>query len=465
MLSLCRAAGRSWRRAALLVGSLAVGIGLLVSCDSSVSTTEPLSETAAPADTATVAHAPMPTGTSLPAPAGPRGTLRAYRAAGGRKSKSGAAPSPYGCYLASRPYSEEVRFRSVYLYFPEEIVEAAGGETTSLIHRLRASRAGSADTTGVRYAHCTIPKADGSADVAVEQLVRRGEKSAVRGILDRSGRGTAAKTCEIEASACTIVGPWQGSVSVECDEVDAIGCSGVSEGGDNSGGSEGGTTDPYPDDGESGGGGGGDDSGGGTGEECTAIDPEPGSECEPVEPDDPCKSATPPEWCKIGCELTTTELETMFPEADSDALATFKNLVYKFGDKFGVDSKSKIKHFMGQMAFESGYEIKSAEEADFSEFQLVDQPEVSLDEPKRDGDGIFNLERVKNSPKLQFSVVYDDRDRLGNGEPSTYDGWIHMMDGNTEAGAPPSSQVGTTTSSSMKTTASSPRGRDGTRRI
>lgn len=255
-----RAAGRSGRRAALLVGSLAVGIGLLVSCDSSVSTNEPLSETVAPADTAAVAHAPMPTGTSLPAPgAGPRGTLRAYRAAGGRKSKSGAAPSPYGCYLASRPYSEAVRLRSVYLYFPEEIVEAAGGETTPLIHRLRASRAGSADTTGVRYAHCTVPKADGSADVAVEQLVRRGEKSAVRGVFDRSEQGAAAKACEIEASACVIVGPWQGSVSIECDEVVPSGCSTVGSGGD--------------------------DSGGGTGEECTAINPEPGSECEPVEPD------------------------------------------------------------------------------------------------------------------------------------------------------------------------------------
>jgi hypothetical protein len=121
--------------------------------------------------------------------------------------------------------------------------------------------------------------------VAVEQLVRRGEKSAVRGVFDRSEQGAAAKACEIEASACVIVGPWQGSVSIRCDEVVPSGCSTGGSGGDfDFGGSGGGTTDPYPDDGESGGGG-GDDSGGGTGEECTAINPEPGSECEPVEPD------------------------------------------------------------------------------------------------------------------------------------------------------------------------------------
>jgi hypothetical protein len=77
---------------------------------------------------------------------------------------------------------------------------------------------------------------------------------------------------------------------------------------------------------------------------------------------------------------------------------------------------------MGQMAFESGYEITSAEEADFSKDDILSQDEVRLGEEKRDGDKIYNLERVMKSEKLQFSIVYDDRDQLGNGEPSTYDG-------------------------------------------
>jgi len=190
-----RAAGRLGPRAGLLVGVLAVGIGLLASCDSSISTNRPLAENTAPGDSATVAHAPMPTGTSLPAPgAGPRGTLRSYRAAGARNSKSGAAASPYGCYLASRPYSEEVRFRSVYLYFPDEMVEAAGEETRPLIFRLGAVRKGRTDTTGVRYANCVIPDADGAEATARRQVIRKGEEQAVTEAVQSAGRAAGAKS-------------------------------------------------------------------------------------------------------------------------------------------------------------------------------------------------------------------------------------------------------------------------------
>ena len=301
--------------------------------------------------------------------------------------------------------------------------------------------------------------------MAVEQLVRRGEKSAVRGVFDRSEQGAAAKACEIEASACVIVGPWQGSVSIECDEVVPSGCSTGGSGGDfDFGGSGGGTTDPYPDDGVSGGGG-GDDSGGGTGEECTAINPEPGSECEPVEPappTNPCESEDPPDWCEIGCQMKTAELETMFfEESSTEDLETFKNLVHKFGGEFGVDSEAKLKHFMGQMAFESGYQITSAEKAHFSEKEMLDEPEVSRTEEKRDGDETYNLERVMDSEKLQFSVYYDDTDRLGKGEPSTYDGWKFR-------GRGPTQLTGrynyTTTSNSTNTAATSHRNKGGMRR-
>jgi len=351
MHALFRAAGRSgrsprllpprWsgRRAGLLVGVLAVGIGLLVSCDSSVSTNRPLSKKGVSADSTTVKYAHMPTGMSLPEPgSGPRGTLRAYRAAGGRKSKSGPAASPYGCYLASRPYSEAVRFRSVYLYFPEAMVEAAGEETKPLTFRLDAVRRGRTDTTGVRYAHCVIPDADGAEAIARRQVIREGEEQALTEAVQSTGQSAGAKSdCRdivkvveyCDYGGCTVVSV---SVTVVCGG----GGDGGSDGGDggSGGGSEGGTTDPYPDDDASGGGGGGDDSGGGTGEECTAIDPEPGSDCEPVE-------SQPPEDLCVGDPVIDPEIRPI-PNSGVEGGRYGPDARGEGEEHWGIDIKSDV---------------------------------------------------------------------------------------------------------------------------
>lgn len=246
-----------------------MGIGLLVSCDSSVSTNRPLAEKTASPDSATLAHAHMPTGASLPAPgAGPRGTLRSYRAAKGRKNKSGPAESPYGCYLASRPYSEDVRFRSVYLYFPKELVEASKEKTERLIYRLGTYTRGEADTTGVRYAHCVIPRSEGARSLARKQIIRRGEEKA----LQESKANADAKTwmdCEVrESIICLGSTCWVDDRWYDCS----------SPGGGDPGG--GGEDDPYPDY-DGGGGSGDDDSGDDSGEQCSSRNPDPGSNCEP----------------------------------------------------------------------------------------------------------------------------------------------------------------------------------------
>lgn len=326
-----------------------MGIGLLVSCDSSISTNRPLAENTAPGDSATVAHAPMPTGTSLPAPgAGPRGTLRSYRAAGARNSKSGAAASPYGCYLASRPYSEEVRFRSVYLYFPDEMVEAAGEETRPLIFRLGAVRKGRTDTTGVRYANCVIPDADGAEATARRQVIRKGEEQAVTEAVQSAGRAAGAK------SDCTdIVKVVEycdyGGCSVVSVEV-TVACGGGGDGGSDGGGDggggggSGGATDPYPDENRAGGGGGEDDSGGGTGEECTAIDPEPGSECEPEDPE----------------PVNEQELCPSDPLEDMDIRATCDGIE---GGRFGENARGDGKPHHGiDLLAEVGTEVYAMEE-------------------------------------------------------------------------------------------------------
>jgi hypothetical protein len=153
---------------------------------------------------AAVEYSRRPTGVSLPEPteqARSRATLAAYRAAD-PSAKSGAGESPYGCYLASRPYSEAVAFRSVYLYFPEAVIERAGSETRRFTFQLRASRAGSADTSHVRYAHCVAPKIKDAQTALVEQVLRKGELSALREAVQSTESGPNPKACKIEATSC-----------------------------------------------------------------------------------------------------------------------------------------------------------------------------------------------------------------------------------------------------------------------
>lgn len=279
---------RTMRREIFRAGLLLFSLGLLGACDSSVSTGPPEREEAS--DSPTVQYAHMPTGASLPTPGQrPPGTLQSYRK--GRQSKGGSVESPYGCYLASRPYSEEVRFRSVYLYFPDEVIASAHEETERLLFRLDAVRRGKTDTTGVRYAHCVIPNAEGARSAARQQVIRKGEEQAVKEAVQSADQATARKSdCNeivqvveyCDYGGCTVVSVV---VTEVCGGGDGGGDAGDGgDGGSGSGGSGEDTTDPYPDD-DRAGGGGRDDSGGGTGEECTEIDPEPGSECEPSDPE------------------------------------------------------------------------------------------------------------------------------------------------------------------------------------
>jgi hypothetical protein len=48
----------------------------------------------------------------------------------------------------------------VYLYFPDEIIEAAGGETEQIVLRLWGRRRGEVGRTDVRLVHCVVPEAE-----------------------------------------------------------------------------------------------------------------------------------------------------------------------------------------------------------------------------------------------------------------------------------------------------------------
>jgi len=151
---------------------------LFASCDQAGLAPSP--EDPAGAAPETLTFAPMPNGATLLEPG-----------ASPAAKQSGA--SPYGCYLASRPYTDEVQFRSVYLHFPEDIVEAAGGETEPFTRRVAASPDGSVSgEKGLRYMNCVIPKTPDAKELVTDQLLRAGMEDAARDAFQEAGSTSSA---------------------------------------------------------------------------------------------------------------------------------------------------------------------------------------------------------------------------------------------------------------------------------
>ncbi|WP_251930102.1 M23 family metallopeptidase, partial [Salinibacter ruber] len=219
-------------------------------------------------------------------------------------SKKAGTPSPYGCYLASRPYSEAVAFRSVYLYFPQEMVEEAGQETKRIVFSLEADLVEDSvyvaennpaevteqrEGTGVRYANCVIPAASGAEGLANEQLIRAGEEKAVLNAVESSEKPVPKRQVCIVEEITTCAGwSWNESCGTRYETT----CGSTIPGGGAGGGLGGG----YPGGGDGGGGGG---SGGPDGDEnrnCESTkslskrlypgSTGPGSDCPPEEPPD-----------------------------------------------------------------------------------------------------------------------------------------------------------------------------------
>jgi hypothetical protein len=279
-----------------LIAILAVGLG---ACD--LTSRERALERKTPAvdpDSAALSYSHMPMGSSLPDPgAVPLSQKVADPSAArspGAKKTARSEPSPYGCYLASRPYTEEVRFRSIYLRFPKGIVKRAGEETERLTFRLRAVRTGDTDTTGVRYAHCVVPRAEGVKSIASNQVIRDGENQAVREAFQpdaqaykaKGGCGYVKVVKFCDSGGCNIVSV----TTVDCEPSGGGGGdSGGDSGGNTSGGSGGSSDDrcgsyPCDDSGSSGGGDFGDS--GDDGQDCEqVVNPPPGSSCAPDDPE------------------------------------------------------------------------------------------------------------------------------------------------------------------------------------
>ena len=244
---------------------------LFASCDQAGLAPSP--EDPAGAASERLTFTPMPNGASLLEPG-----------ASPAAKQSGA--SPYGCYLASRPYTDEVQFRSVYLHFPEDIVEAAGGETKRLLYRVSGHRVGRSNTVDIRYGHCIVPDAPSVQTLTLDQILNVGREEATRKAVNRANgpNNDAKTTCEIVEIVETCAGSGDDEYC-GIEEV-IVDCGGSSDGGSGSGDGgdgDGGSGDGWPDDGASGGGGdSSDDGGGGSGDDCAEINPPPGSDCAPV---------------------------------------------------------------------------------------------------------------------------------------------------------------------------------------
>ena len=314
------------KSAFLLAGAVLLLVGLLAgACDQMIGSSP--KEVGGPSDVdgAALSYSHMPAGTTLPSPGEvplKNGIIGSEEKAPRPKSDSSGEDSPYGCYLASDVSSDSASSRSIYLYFPEEIVEAAGTETKRTVYQVGKS----AQNEWVRYASCVIPDASGARSLAQEQIVQAGEKKALQEtISDSSGTGAAkggptSKSCitfqKVELDYC-VGGPCCSETYCSYDVSYVTVCGGGGDGG--GGGSE----DPYP----GGGGGGSDPPGGGDGENCQQRLPEPGSGCEPT---DPCESDDPPVYCAWG--VNDDEVCSNDPLKDMDIRATCAGVE---GGRFG----------------------------------------------------------------------------------------------------------------------------------
>ena len=254
------------------------------------------------ADSLDLSLNPMPTGATLLAPGEPA-------------PKDNARASAYGCYLASRPYSDEVAFHSKYLHFPESVVEEAGPATRQVAwsREARLEANASTDAVGVRYMNCVIPDTDEAEQLAREQILEAGFEDATYEAV-QDNEASSKTTCEmITVVEVTCAGPSDGPLETcTFEENTYLFC--------HDGGGSGSGPGDFPDPGDGPGGGDPGDGDPGEGNECTIDNPDPGSDCEPL---DPCDGSNPPEACENDedeepCVPSLSDLESIFENAETE---------------------------------------------------------------------------------------------------------------------------------------------------
>ncbi|MES3631204.1 MAG: hypothetical protein PPP56_13655 [Longimonas sp.] len=345
----------------------------------------------------------MPTGSELLTPGEPA-------------PKSNADASAYGCYLASRPFSDDVSFHSKYLHFPEEMVEAADGETERFAYGLEVSSPEITDPLSIRYANCTIPSAEGAEEMVYEQLLLIGEEVAAEEALHEE-TGAASKSCTtfsrwyVAYCAGSISDPYQ-SCTLGYETVTI--CDGGGSTNDDG-------SNPFPDGGS--GGSPPDEDGGSDESECTDrrdLNPEPGSGCEPM---DPCESDNPPEHCDDEeddpCVPSLSDLESIFENAETEVVEDVHEAIEENISEFDIGGELEVAHFLGQVYHETGGLTTLEEGLNYTTAERL--KEIWPSRFSETDPDLPDPNDYLEDPEKLANYVYADR--MGNGDEESGDGW------------------------------------------
>ena len=334
-------------------------------------------------------------------------------------AKAGAAleDTRHACtislYRPDGPHGPGYYYRSARLAYPDSVLQQAGGETVHLTARLSGPIVPHPSKTS-SLLRCRLPAVEG-AERRVRTFFRASPKQLKASGFERvdslKRRGTGSpKASGLSKSDCwrerTCIRAEDGSLQ-NCTDWEYSPCTGGGGGGSVS---FGGGMGELPS--------GGDQTIYGT----RTIDPggiDGGFGDSGPDPEiNPCESADPPEWCEIGCKLSSTELEDgyyLFDQASDSTKSTFIQTLYEHGPDYGVDSEEDVRHFIAQAAHESQGKITKVENLNY---QDADNLARTFTDFTRDGRGnTYKASEYVGKPKEIAKIVYSGR--LGNGKKGT----------------------------------------------
>lgn len=357
---------------------------------------------------------------------------------------AGEVASPYGCVMSTpnvngAPSEGAYRYETVYALFPQEVVAAAGGETRRVRFQMNSRVAYTtgrrAEAQVLRQARCRIPDTDRAQRLVRERLERfpaPDEKAVGKEIAGPPWSGqptssscfTSSRLSGAQAKGAECV-EW--TLELACVETCDPSPTGMeSDGCVTTCKVIGKTCVRYSFDQNPDSGGGGDDTGddsdpcGSEGATDELCGPGTGGSTDPA--DDPCASDNPPDWCDIGCKLSSAELVDgyyLYDQASEGAKKTFINTLEEHGGSYGLDSEEDVRHFIAQTAHESQGEITKVENlnyqdeenlaATFSEFTVEGGPET------------YKASEYTGRPREIAEIVYAGE--LGNGKEGTGDAY------------------------------------------
>lgn len=152
-----------------------------------------------------------------------------------------------------------------------------------------------------------------------------------------------------------------------------------------------------------------------------------GSEYWPPTPPPSSAGGGPEQPKKDPCPISLEELKAAFlgKSVDTSTLKSFINLLNKYGSQFGFDNQFKIKHFLAQIAHESGglITLKKIEGMNYRAETMINKfPKIFSNDPAMWAIGFKNPNEYVGNHEKFANLVYGQRN--GNqGIPGA--GWLY----------------------------------------